>query len=221
MKITVPTSVLFAVSMYVAQALAAGPSVKLSYADFFDEVCVQQTKYKIDPSWKSELATRLPEFESAWARDGSTLLETSVAIVGKSFTENEILVPLSICSFPSMGEPLLVNMRYSLNSFTPTPLSMDVTVSTIFHELLHRFLGGKIPVNSKLLLKYEHEDETVKFHLHLFALQKAVYLKLGREDTLKRVVQKDQALPNKSYKRAWEIVNDLDNYSAFIRELHQ
>jgi hypothetical protein len=59
----------------------------------------------------------------------------------------------------------------------------------------------------------------VRFHLHLFALQKAVYLKLGLAETLNRVIKKDQSLPNKSYGRAWQIVNDREDYSAFIAEL--
>ena len=118
-----------------------------------------------------------------------------------------------------MGDPLLVNMRYSLKSFSPTPLTMDVTVGVIFHELLHRYLAGKIPANSKLLLKYKSEDETVTSHLQLLALQKAVYLKLGRAGTLKRIVQEDQDLPNKSYTRAWEIVDGRESYKSFIEEL--
>jgi hypothetical protein len=221
MKLIFILSLLLVASVSAAQAFATLPSVDVSYANLFDEACAQQTKYQINPSWVSEINTRLPEFKAAWAKDGPVLLKTSEHIVGKNFREKQFLVSLSICSLPSMGDPLLVNMRYSLKSFSSTPLSMDVTVGVIFHELLHRYLAGKIPANSKLLLKYKSEDETVTSHLHLLALQKAVYLKLGRADTLKRVVEKDQALPNKSYTRAWEIIDHRESYKSFVEELRQ
>jgi hypothetical protein len=182
---------LFGASARASQPITAIPPVDLSYANLFDEVCAQQTNYQINPSWVSEINTCLPEFKSAWAKEGSILLKTSEEIVGKHFREKQFLVSLSVCSLPSMGDPLLVNMRYSLKSFSPTPLSMDVSVSIIFHKLLHRYLADKIPANSKLLLKYKDEEGTVASHIHLLALQKAVYLKLGRADTFKRVVQKD------------------------------
>jgi hypothetical protein len=147
------------------------------------------------------------------------LLRTSEEIVGKAFQEKQLWVSLSVCSLPSASDPLLVNMRFSLKSFTSTPLSEDVTVSVIFHEILHRYLLGRIPANSPLLLKYNDEDNTVKAHLHLLALQKAVYLKLGRLPTLQRVIEKDQELPNRAYTRAWEILNSREIYQSFLAEL--
>ena len=59
---------------------------------------------------------------------------------------------------------------------------------------------------------------TVLNHLHLFALQKATYLKLGWQNQLKDVIFKDESL-NMDYKRAWGIVNQHENYLSFIEEL--
>lgn len=204
-----------------ASASADVPAVHLSYADSFDEICEQQTKYAINPAWVSEARSRLPEFQSQWQTNGERFLRTTEQIVGKRFTEREFQVSLSVCTFPSMAEPLLVNIRFSLKSFVRDALSSDVTISTIFHEILHRYLSGRIPAKSKLLIRAANEDETVRSHLHLLALQKAVYLKLGLADTLTRVIEKDHALPNKSYGRTWDIVNDGQNYSAFVDELKQ
>ena len=219
--VTITLPILLALSLFVVKASASVPSVTLSYAAEFDQACAQQTKYQIDHAWVSELSMRLPEFTSDWVKDGPTLMRTSEEIVGKPFQEKQLWVSLSVCSLPSASDPLLVNMRFSLKSFTPTPLPEDVTVSIIFHEILHRYLLGRIPANSPLLLKYGDEDDTVRAHLHLLALQKAVYLKLGREATLQRVIEKDRELPNKSYTRAWEIVNSRENYQSFLAELRR
>jgi hypothetical protein len=227
MKQVNQTAVRVALLAIVGVLLSSGPArgetppVELSYAESFDEVCAQQTHYHISPSWIAEAKSRLPEFTASWQQSGSRLLRTSEQIVGKDFRQKQFLVSLSVCSFPSMAEPLLVNIRYSLKSFTPESLPADVTVSIIFHEILHHYLSGLVLTHSNLLLKYRAEDETVTSHVHLLALQKAVYLRLGLSDTLMRVVSKDESLPNKSYKRAWEIVNDLENYQSFVTELRQ
>lgn len=220
MRRIIPLCFLLASSSFAAQALAGStPIVNLSYANLFDEFCAQQTKYKIDPAWVAEINTRLPEFRREWAKEGPLLLRTSEQIVGRKFKDREVAVSLSVCSMPSMGDPMLINMRYSLKSFIATPLPMDVTIGNIYHELLHRYLEGNIPGDSPLLLKYKSEDETVKAHLHLLALQEAVYLKLGRDSILRQIVEKDRSLPNKSYARAWDIVNNQEKYQSFVAEL--
>jgi hypothetical protein len=94
---------------------------------------------------------------------------------------------------------------------------MRYKVDTLFHELLHIFLSRR-PIESSALLK-EHaaEDERVRDHLHLLALQKAVLLKLNEPDALKEVIAVDSALPGGYYKRAWELVNATDTeYLKYI-----
>jgi hypothetical protein len=215
----------------VAPRVHAIPSVEISYAYLFDEICAQNSKYKIEPVWIAEVKTRLPEIQAAWASDGPTLLRTTEEVVGKKFTQQHLHVALTVCNYPSLGDPLLVNMRYSLKSFTDQPLPLDVTLSNIYHEILHNYLGGsagpylgdipgKIPNDSKLMLKYRGEDYTVKGHLHLLALEKAVYLKLGRGDSLQRSINTAKSLPNKSYARAWDIV-DQGDYASFVQELQK
>jgi len=213
--------ILFAGSLFAAQASTSVPAINFSYAAEFDAACAQQTKYQINPAWVTELKSRLPELTSNWAKDGPALLSTSEAIVGKPFPEKQVWVSLSVCSLPSMADPMLINMRFSLKSFTATPLTEDVTIGIILHELLHRYLLGRIPANSPLLAKYKDEDETVKSHLHLLALQEGVYLKLGRADSLRRIIAKDRELPNKSYARAWDIIDIGGDYESFLSELRR
>ena len=195
------------------------PTVIISYAALFDEVCSQKTSYKIEPAWKQELNNRLPQWQQLWNQEGAQLLKQAIKIVGKPFPQNNFSVPLSVCSFPSMSTPLIVNVRYSLKSFTEHPNLDDVTISTIDHELLHNYIDSFLPKETPLLIKYKSEPKMVLSHLHLFALQKATYLALGWQSKLKDVIAKDKSLPNGDYKRAWEIVNEKENYRAFIAEL--
>jgi hypothetical protein len=195
------------------------PTVRIFYAAIFDEVCSQKTSYKIEPAWKQELNNRLPQWQKLWNQEGTQLLKQAIKIVGKAFPQNNFSVPLSVCSFPSMSTPLIVNVRYSLKSFTEHPNLDDVTISTIDHELLHNYIDSFLPKETPLLIKYKSEPKMVLSHLHLFALQKATYLALGWQSKLKDVIAKDKSLPNSDYKRAWEIVNEKENYSAFIEEL--
>ena len=207
---------------FVTLAALAGsgdvPVVQLAYADGFDPVCSQQTHYAIKPEWVAEVRTRLPEFTTNWNRDGERLLRAVEEIVGRPFREKEFLVSLSVCSFPSMSDPLLVNARFSLRSFTPDSVSPDVTTSIILHEILHHYLDDKVPHDSRLLAKHASEDETVKSHLHLLALMNAAYLKIGEADILTRVIAKDKDLPNPAYGRAWDIIR-AEGYPAFVSEL--
>ncbi|HEY1910294.1 MAG TPA: hypothetical protein VGG73_05190 [Vicinamibacterales bacterium] len=194
------------------------PIVQLSYADGFDSVCSQQAHYAIKPAWVAEVNSRLPEFAANWKRDGEPLMRAIEQIVGTPFRDKELLVALSVCSFPSMSDPLLVNVRFSLKSFTPDSVPPDVTTSIILHEILHHYLSDKLSHGSRLLRQYAGEDETVTSHLHLMALMNAAYVTLREPDTMKRVIAKDRELPNRSYGRAWDIVQ-AEGYSAFVSEL--
>jgi hypothetical protein len=66
-----------------------------------------------------------------------------------------------------MSDPLLINVRFSLKSFTADSLAPDVTTSIILHEILHQYLEDKMPRDSPLLSKYREQDETFRSHLHL------------------------------------------------------
>ena len=194
------------------------PTAELKYASLFDPVCANKNNYKIDPKVVEELNKKLPEWQISWNQDGRLLLKTAVSIIGKPFPQNHYTVPLSLCNFPSMSEPLMVNVRYSLGNYTKNKVNMGVTMSTIEHEILHTYIDSFFLKNTSLLKKYQNESFTVLNHLHLFALQKAICLILGQDKILKAVIAKDNSLPNGEYKRAWEIVN-TEGYTPFINEL--
>jgi len=113
-------------------------------------------------------------------------------------------------------------MRYALKSFTQTPAPMRYKVDTLFHELLHEFLAENPVTDSILLKQHASEPERTRNHLHLLALQKAVFLKLNETDALKDVIAIDSQLPGGYYKRAWEIINATDTvYLKYVAEISQ
>ena len=194
------------------------PTVQLKYAYLFDPVCSQKTGYKIEHFWITELKEKLPKWQILWNKEGVLLLKKAMKITGKSFRQNYYIVPLSLCNFPSMSEPLIINARYSLRHFTNNPIDASVTISTIEHEILHTHIDSFFSKKSPLLIKYQHESKTVLNHLHLFALMKATYLSLGWNKKLEDIISKDNSLPNGDYKRAWEIVN-IEGFIHFVNEL--
>lgn len=88
---------------------------------------------------------------------------------------------------------------------------MSYKADTLFHELLHGYLETYPVKDSGLLEPYASEPRRVRNHLHLLALEKAVFLRLNEPEALNDVVLHDSELPNGYYKRAWEIVNATDD----------
>ena len=208
----------------VCSSLAGFPHVKLEYDAAEDKTCSKLPGGSIKEEWKAELLSRQPEFVRLWETEGPRLVAAAQAISGKEFPSQKIIVRLTLCNAPSESFPetgrVTINMRFALRSFTPEPVSMRYKVDTLFHELLHIFLNRHPIKNSALLEEHAAEDERVRDHLHLLALQKAVLLKLNEPDALKDVITVDSVLPGGYYKRAWEIVNATDTeYLKYVAEL--
>ena len=98
----------------------------------------------------------------------------------------------------------------------PTATKESIGIKRL--ESLHWYVHPLVPKPSRLLAKYEGEDLLVRNHLHLLALLKHVYVKLGRTRELALVVDADQHLPRAAYRRAWEIVN-AEGDEPFVSEL--
>ena len=200
------------------------PLIRIEYSPSDDLACSLPPGSPIKEEWKAELLSRQPEFVRIWNTEGPRCLEATEQISGKDFPSQGITARLTLCNAPSESFPgenrVTINMRYALRSFAPEPVSMRYKVATLFHELLHIFLSRYPIENSALLKEHAAEDERVRDHLHLLALQKAVLLKLNEPDALKEVIAVDSALPGGYYKRAWELVNATDNeYLRYVAEL--
>jgi hypothetical protein len=97
---------------------------------------------------------------------------------------------------------------------------MRYKIGVLYHEILHEFVDDNLPRQSLLLAQHQDEASRVRDHLHLLALQKAVYLELGTKDELTEVIEMDGQLPGGFYKRAWQVVNQRnDDYLKYVEEL--
>ena len=96
---------------------AQKPGVTIFYASLFDQICEAKTSYKIDPMWIQDLLNQLPHWKKLWNHEGNLLLEKTIKLIKRPFVQHDFQVALSLCSFPSMSAPLLVNSRYALQSY--------------------------------------------------------------------------------------------------------
>ncbi len=67
--------------------------------------------------------------------------------------------------------------------------------------------------------KYQNEAPTRRFHLHVMAIEKMTLLKLNKLEELNILDHDYRTGSDPAYKRAWEIVNDVEGYKPFIEEL--
>jgi hypothetical protein len=202
-------------------AQARQPTVTITYDAASDARCAADRGVPIRDKWIAELVSRRSEFDSLWGSVGPKLVEAAQTITGKSFSGGNITARLTLCDVPSQSsDEIVINMRYALKSFTPTPVPMRYKVDTLFHELLHVFLSEHPVMDSELLEQNKSEPERTRDHLHLLALQKAVLLKLNESEALKDVIAIDSQLPGGYYKRAWDIVNaSEDEYLRYVGEI--
>ena len=184
----------------------------------FDRACSDVADFEIKSEWIEELESNMDVFRQLWNERGPRLLEITVEETGKPFRQKEMRATMSLCKFPSMSLPLLLNMRRYLATATDNnPRAKHFFVALVFHELLHTYVY-ELHAESALLEKYEAEPFSVKSHVHLMALLKNAYLKAGYEDELQAIIALDSRI-GPIYARAWEIVNELEDYQAFVDEL--
>ena len=119
-------------------------------------------------------------------------------------------------------QALLVAARIVGRSSCLDPTDSLILSGLTTHEVLHRFvddiLGGMFP-STPLLRKYREELLLVRRHLHVDALQKAIYVRMGRKPEINAIIASDSMDWGAGYARAWDIVNHHEGHEAFIREL--
>lgn len=170
----------------------AHPRITLEYLPrLFDSICAAATQTTADASAMAETERRLPEFRRAWEAEEERLLSTTVQITGAGWRYREAVATLHVCEGmrASVTYPLIIDARPFLAA-TDGPLvgRDDALTNVIFHEVLHRYLreligaGEGQPMRSTPIMRqYESEPMYVRTHLHLYALQRAVYARVGRD----------------------------------------
>jgi hypothetical protein len=156
---------------------ASVPTVVLVYNAAFDEACAERAGDPLEAATVDELKRRLPTLQEAWLELGPAWLEAAEASVGRPFGFAETTAALVTCGVPSWSRPLTINARpYLRESAGRHPVDSRQFVRTVVHEVLHRYVESTLPRGgSELLRKYRSESAVVRQHLHLFALEEAVY----------------------------------------------
>ena len=88
------------------------------------------------------------------------------------------------------------------------------------HELLHSLVDELVlseDFSSAMMTKYKAEHPNVLVHLHLMAIQRAAYLKLGEKDLLEGT-NSLYAFIGGDYQQAWKII-ETEGADAFLAEL--
>lgn len=197
------------------------PRVELIYGDLpFDRNCEKWRNTRIDQSWMNEVRGKVRSYQEFWDKEAPLLLGTTVSEIGRPFLQKEAVAVLTLCPVPSMSVPLLINVRRFMDGPTQqNPQPMFLFSALVFHELLHTYVGRYESLRSGLIEKHSKEPLLVLTHVHLMAVMKHVYLKIGRADQLREIVARDSAADDPAYRRAWHIVNDIEGHEAFVKEL--
>ena len=206
---------------------AAVPKITIDYPGVIESNCKALGLKTGDPSMVSELRERLPSWRAAWDKDGPRLLAELRRAVGKPFQFGESIAILQTCEgLNSTSYPLILDARKSLAGGMYGGRA-DMFVNDLFHELTHRYIrdilgdGDRLPFKeTPMMLKYQAESPFVRTHLHLYALHKIIYRRLGLVDTWNAEVAIKRSRPTQAaaYIRALDIV-DAEGQDVFVAEL--
>ena len=196
------------------------PVVEILYppgGSLLDRLCKNDLKVQVDDQALQAAVQKRPEFQKQWDAEGPAYMNAALTEIGLDFPYREMQATLTVCLPASTSIPLIVQV----NEFLPTAKKSAPHwefSEVVFHELMHTYVSPVL-IHSALMKKYQNEAPTTKYHLHVMAVEKTTLLKLNRLDDLKTIDHEYRNGPDPAYRRAWEIVNDIEGYQAFIEEL--
>lgn len=170
---------------------------------------------------RQDLTTELPRLQKLWDEQGPVLLKAASEMLHSKFSYEQDETLLFFCpSFPSWAKPRMISVWQYMPSVPAENRWQNVEfVDVVFHEHLHmlinRLLGWKL--KSPILEKYKNEALFTKIHLHLYAVQKSVYLNLGMNREWQLIRGRNSTFPPQ-YRRSVEIV-EQEGTQAFVDEL--
>jgi hypothetical protein len=215
-------SVIFSLSFFPAAMGFASelPKVDILYppgGSLLDRFCTTDLKIPVDAEKIQEAVQRRGQFQEQWNTEGPSYMNTALAQIGLDFPYRELQATLTVCLPASTSVPLVVDVKPFLHSAEKPDPAWEFS-EVVFHELMHLYVSP-VFATSALMHKYRNEPPTTRYHLHVMAIEKLVLLKLNRVDQLKVIAHDYRSGPDPAYKRAWEIVNDIEGYQSFIDEL--
>lgn len=198
------------------------PVVEILYppgGSLLDRLCKSDFKMQVDDKAVQAAVRKRPEFQKQWDAEGPAYMNAALTEVGLDFPYREMQATLTVCLPASTSVPLVVDVT----KFLPTgrePAPAWEFSEIVFHELMHTYVSPVL-AHSALIKKYQNEVPTTKYHLHVMAIEKMTLLRLNRIEDLKFIDRDYRNGPDPAYKRAWEIVNDIEGYQPFIEELQR
>ena len=209
-----------------AQSQISYPKLTFKYdwrSYLIDAVGRLYFKTTVNAGYRNQLTKQLPLFTKVWQQNAPLLFNEIFSVFKRGFKQNKRTAIVYLSHNASYGSKrfLVLGLRYYLDSesWNLAATRQDVFVDLVFHELLHVWVDENIGDKSQLLAKYRNEHQDVREHLHLMALQKMVYLKINRPDMLAMIDHSYRTLASPEYRRAWEILNDIEGYEIVINDI--
>jgi hypothetical protein len=210
-------------SIRAQERARALPTIHLLYpapdGSVFDRNCAGVLKGApmIDRRWVDEAVRRVPEFQQRWDKEGPAYLTTTFDAIGLTFPFREMQAALTVCPVASMSLPLMINVRGFLASGGNSAPDWFLPL-LVYHELMHTYTRS-VNVSSSLRKKHGSEAALTLNHLHVLALEKFVLTKMGKLTELSWLDDRYRTRLSPGYRRAWEIVNDVEGVEGFVNEL--
>lgn len=201
-------------------AAPAVPRVEILYphgGSLLDRVCVNEFHVPVDSEDVQAAVEKRQAFQDEWNAQGPAYMNAALSEIGIPFPYAEVQATLTVCLRESTSVPLILEVREFLPTAKTQAPAWEFS-EILFHELMHTYVSPAL-AHSALMEKYRNEPPTTKYHLHVMAIEKMVLLELGRPDELKAIDRGYRDASDPGYKRAWEIVNDIEGYQPFIAEL--
>jgi hypothetical protein len=182
-----------------------------------DHLCQSDFKLPVDEKALQAAVEQRAAFQKQWDAEGPAYMNAALDEIGMKFPFGDVQVTLTVCLPASTSVPLVIDVT----PFLPTakkPAPAWEFSEVVFHELMHSYVRP-VYAHSALMNKYRDELPTTKYHLHVMAIEKMTLIKLNRPEELKTIDHDYRSGPDPAYKRAWEIVNDIEGWKPFIDEL--
>lgn len=213
-------------------ASAKVPDVSLDWVGIYEMSLCRAPRDEVRfAAAKKEAEQRLPEFQRAWADNGPRWLNATAELVGQPFKFNEAVATLMVCQDHPWGTsyPLTTNLDWFLSAYDGKyrhhPLWQDLFAERVYHEVLHRYIrdvlgpGTGEPFRSTpLMRKYASEPLMTRTHIHVVAIERLLFQRLGKADLLPLLRSDHQHAP--AYARAYEIVDEV-GAEAVIEDLRE
>ena len=206
--------------VYTLAHAAQLPRVDILYppgGSLLDRLCETEFKVPVDDATLKFAVQQRADLQKRWDVEGPAYMRAAIDEIGLPFPYREMQATLTVCLPASTSVPLVIDVTPFLASAAKPAPSWEFT-EIVFHELMHNYVTP-VFATSALMKKYSDEPATTKYHLHVMAIEKMVLLKLSWRDRLETIDHDYRNGPDSRYKRAWEIVNDIEGYQRFIDEL--